>query len=93
MGCNESKDMNYPTLLCFFENENEEQKNYCIKIKDNFRHQRSIKFEIKSSPGIAFGIKFRINKNVHNIQTTFDSSEQAMNEALEKMYKILDENK
>ena len=31
MGCNETKNVDYPTLMCFFETGNEEQKNYvCI---------------------------------------------------------------
>ena len=43
MGCGGSKDENpveidaykYPVLICFFESKNEDQKNYCIKLKDN----------------------------------------------------------
>ena len=90
MGCNESNEKNYPTLLCFFEAENEIQKNYCLKIKDNFQHEKSIKFEIKSTPGVNFAIKFKYRGKVHDIQNTFDNSDEAMNQSLEKMYKLLD---
>ena len=93
MGCNDAKETNYPTLLCFFETGNEEQKDYCIKVKDNFQHERAIRFEIKSSPGVNFAVKFKINGKIHDIQESFDPSDFAMNQALEKMYKILDENK
>ena len=57
MGCGESKNQ-LPTLLCFFENGNEQQKDYCLKLKDQFRHEKPIRFEIKSTPGVNFSIKF-----------------------------------
>ena len=92
MGCSESKDSNLPVLLCFFEVGNEEQKEYCLKLKDNFQHQKAIRFEIKSTPGVPFSIKFKLKgeQNPRNIQVTFDNSEQAMKDSLEKMYRILD---
>ena len=93
MGCNDAKETNYPVLLCFFETGNEDQKQYCIKIKDNFQHERAIRFEIKSSPGVEFSVKFRLNGKLHDIQNSFDSSDNAMNQALEKMYNLLNENK
>ncbi len=91
MGCCGSKDK-YPTLICFFETKNEEQKNYCIKLKDNFHHQKSIKFQITSNTGVQFSIQFRLkaNSQPEKIQEHFDNSEQAMNEALGKMYALLD---
>ena len=93
MGCNDAKETNYPVLLCFFETGNEEQKEYCIKLKDNFQHERAIRFEIKSSPGVSFAIKFKLKGKIHDIQNEFDSTEFTMNQTLEKMYKLLDENK
>ena len=92
MGCDASKDQ-LPALLCFFETGNEEQKQYCLKLKDNFQHERAIRFEIKSSPGVNFSIKFKLKGKIHDIQNEFDSTEFTMNQTLEKMYKILDENK
>ena len=94
MGCDESKDSNFPVLLCFFEVGNEEQKQYCLKLKDNFQHEKAIRFEIKSTPGVPFSIKFKLKgeQNPRNIQDTYDNSEQAMRESLEKMYKMLDES-
>ena len=89
MGCGESKEK-LPTLLCFFETGNEEQKNYCIKLKDNFKHEKPIRFEIKSSPGVNFSIKFKIKEKVYNIESVFNDSEVQMNNSLNIMYKYLD---
>ena len=43
MGCNEVKEAELPTLICYFEPNNESQKAYCLKLKDNFHHEQSIK--------------------------------------------------
>ena len=91
--CNNVKNINYPTLLCYFEIGNEEQKNYCLKLKDNFHHEKTIRFEILSRPDINFTIKFMYNKKVNNIQDFFINTDEAMNQALEQMYKLLDESK
>ena len=87
MGCSESKDQ-LPTLLCFFENGNEQQKDYCLKLKDQFRHEKPIRFEIKSTPGVNFSIKFRVNGKIHNIQSVFNEGE--LENSLNIMYRILD---
>ena len=92
MGCDNAKEKNYPVLLCFFETGNEEQKQYCIHLKDNFKHEKAIRFEIKSSPGVEFSVKFKLNGKIHEIQSNFDSSEETMNQSLEKMYSLLDQN-
>ena len=89
MGCDESKNA-LPTLLCFFEFQNEEQKNYCLKLKDNFRHEKPIRFEIKSSPGVSFSIQFRIKGETHKIQTIYN--EEELDNSLKKMYQLLDES-
>ena len=95
MGCDESKDTNLPILLGFFEPGREDQKEYCLRLKDNFRHEQSIRFQISSPGGASFSIQLKIKGKTEpiKIQETFDSSDYAMNEALGKMYKILDENK
>ena len=89
MGCGESKDQ-LPTLLSFFETGREDQKAYCLKLKDNFRHEKAIRFEIKSSPGVPFSVQFKHKGKLNNIQSTFNDSEGQMNNALDIMYKILD---
>ena len=89
MGCSESKDQ-LPTLLCFFETGNEEQKQYCLKLKDNFQHEKPIRFEIKSSPGVSFSIQFRIKGETHKIQTIYN--EEELQNSLNKMYQLLDES-
>ena len=90
MGCDETKDK-LPTLLCFFEMENEKQKNYCLKLKDSFKHEKPIRFEIKSSPGVNFSVQFKIKGDVHKIQTIFN--EEELDNSLNAMYKILDDPK
>ena len=89
MGCSENKDSNIPVLLCFFESGNEAQKQYCIRLKDNFKHERTIRFEIKSTPQIPFSIRFRVNGNTVDVQNVFDDSEERMNETLNRMYSML----
>ena len=91
MGCDASKDQ-LPALLCFFETGNEEQKQYCIKLKDNFHHQKSVRFEIKSSPGVNFSVQLKYKGKIHKIQTVFNDREDEMQNSLNIMYKILDED-
>ena len=92
MGCDETKNADYPLLMCFFEMGNEEQKQYCLRLKDQFRHEKPIRFEIKSSPGIQFSIKFKLKgeQEPNTIEDTFNNTEERMNESLQKMYEILD---
>jgi hypothetical protein len=92
MGCCGSKQSDdIPTLLCFFESGNEDQKAYCLKLKNQFKHRRTIKFEIKSIPGVAFSIKFKCEGKLSVIQSQFDNSDEIMEDTLQKAYKILDE--
>ena len=87
MGCSQGYEP--PTLICFIEQGNEEQKAYCIKLKDNFHHEKTIKFEVKSVPQVNFSIKFKVNGKVTEIQNTFDNSDDAMNSTLQKAYDLL----
>ena len=90
MGCDESKDQ-LPTLLCFYENGNDIQKEYCLRLKDNFRHEKPIRYDIKSTPGVNFSIQFRVKDKTHKIQTVFNEGE--LENCLNIMYKILDDTK
>ncbi len=87
MGCSQGYET--PTLICFFEQGNEEQKAYCIKLKDSFHHEKTIKFEVKSVPQVNFSIKFKVNGKLHEIQNTFENSEGAMQSTLQKAYDLL----
>ena len=49
MGCEETRNSNLPVLMCFFQIGNDEQKEFCIKLKDSFRYEKAIRYEIKSS--------------------------------------------
>ena len=91
--CCGGKEEEYPLLMCFFESKNKEQKDYCIKLKDNFKNRQSIRFEIKSRPDTPFSIKLKIKDNITEIQSHFNSSEEVMNETLQKAYELLKEEK
>ena len=88
MGCDAEKPKNIPSLLCDFEKGNDEQKLYCLKIKDNFRHKKTIRYQIKSAE--EFSIKFKLKGIIHNIQNSYDNSEEAMNKTLQDIYTLLD---
>ena len=89
MGCCGGKKDKYPTLICFFESKNEEQKEYCIKLKDNFKSEKIIRFEIKSLPNVPFKIQFKIKDKIHDLQTEYSNEDDVMNETLEKAYELL----
>ncbi len=80
----------YPTLICFFETKNEEQKNYCIKLKDDFKNEKIIWFEIKSVPGAPFSIQFKIKDNISVLQNEFSNDvETIINQTLSRAYELL----
>ena len=91
MGCSETKNaaQNLPIMTCIFEPENNNQKEYCIKLQQNFKHAKSIRYEIKSFANSTFSINFQINGQNHQIQTVFDENE--MDNSLKKMYELLDQ--
>ena len=90
--CTNSKDIQMPTLVCFYEIDNKEQKNYCLKLKENYKGNRPIKYEIKQIPQIPFAIKLRKDGKIIDIQKIFDNREEIMNETLQKIYDLLNEN-
>ena len=93
MGCKEVGDKDVPVLMCFFEPNNDSQKNYCLKLKDNFEHEKTIRYEIRSTADNKFAIQLKIKDKTHDIQTEFTDTEEEMKVALDKMYKILNEIK
>ena len=89
MGCCGGKKDKYPTLICFFETKNEEQKAYCIKLKDNFKSEKIIRFEIKSLQNVPFKIQLKIKNKIHDLQTEYSNEDDKMNETLQKAYELL----
>ena len=89
MGCNNTKDSCVPTMLCFFETGREDQANYCIKLRDNFKNEKTINYQIKSGVKMPFSIQFKIKGKVKVIQDRFDNSDIALNDSLQKMYNLL----
>ena len=93
MGCKEVGDKEVPVLICFFEPNNDSQKSYCLNLKDNFQHEKTIKYEIRATAENKFSIQLKIKDKTHDIQTDFTGTEEEMKNALDKMYKILNEIK
>ena len=92
MGCKEVNDptANLPTLRCTFEPKNQAQKQYCIKLQDNFNYPTSVKYEIKAYAGSTFNILLVIQGKNHSIQTTLnESDENEVKNNLQKIYDIL----
>ena len=93
MGCNEVKDptANLPSLICTVEPKNENQKNFCFKLKENFNYPNSVKYEIKAYKGSTFNILLQIKGQSHSILTAFnENNDNEINSALQTIYNILD---
>ena len=93
MGCKEVVDptANLPTLICIVEPKNENQKNYCLKLKESFNYPNSVKYEIKAFAGSTFSITLQIKGQSHPIQMAFnENNETEIGHALQTIYNILD---
>ena len=93
MGCKEVVDptANLPTLICIVEPKNENQKNYCLKLRDSFNYPNSIKYEIKAFVGSTFSITLQIKGQSYPIQTNFnENNETEISHALQTIYDKLD---
>ena len=68
-----------------------EQKEFCLKLKDSFRYEKAIRYEIKST-NEPFSIKLKIKNIIHDITTDFiNSTEEEIQKVLNDIYKKLDE--
>ena len=94
MGCNETKDITFPKILLFFEFGDETQKEYCLKVKDNFKYQSAVSYSIFSQAEVPFSIQLKLKGESQpiKIQENKDFSDKAMNESIAKICKILEEN-
>ena len=82
-----------PTLICFFEHGNEEQKNYCIKLRNNIKFPIDIGYEIKSFKEDIFSIQFMLNGKIYLLQNEKNYSNEMMINTLNKLYNLLNSNK
>ena len=88
MGCNEVT-LNMPILILTFEPQNKSQKEYCIKLKDNLKPKKSIKFEIKSYLKASFMIQLLVKGQLHTIEDSFD--EDKMENSIKYIKQLLGE--
>ena len=92
MGCKEIGDKDFPVLICFFEPNNDQQKDYCLKLKDSFKYEKPIKYEIRSNRIDPFSIRLKKKNKIYDIQTNYiNNSEEEIQKALTDIYTILDE--
>ena len=83
-----NKELSLPELLCSIDNNNEQQKSYCIKLRDKFQNEKPIQFRIKH--GLQFKISFKLlNGKTYKIQDNFVDSDEILNESLDKMHILL----
>ena len=92
MGCTDPINKQMPTLICFYETGNEMQKNYCLKLKENYNGSKPLKYEIKQIPQVSFSIKLRINGKLIEIEKIFDNREESMKETLKKIEELVESN-
>ena len=90
MGTCQVEENKYPLLSWNFEFGKEEQKLYCLKLKDNFVHEKTIAYHIRCILNREFQISLILNNKTYIIQDIFDDSDETLNESLYKIHKLLD---
>ena len=83
----------FGSLICNFENKNNEQKNYCIKLRNNIKFPIDIGYEIKSFKEDIFSIQFLLNGKIYLLQNEKNYSNEMMINTLNKLYNLLNSNK
>lgn len=76
-------------ILFFFEQGNEEQKNYCLELARNYSHMKGIRYRIYCYDNSTFLVLLILNGNVYHIRNTFNENEMEL--ILLKMYLLIDE--
>ena len=87
MGCKEIKGRNYPLILFVFEDKNEEQKNYCIKVINYLQTQKQIYSDIKESN--IFSIFFILYGKTYLIKNDYNLSDESiyiLNNRINQLY-------
>ena len=88
MGCAEIRN-NPPILSFIFEPQNDTQKDYCNKLKDELKPRKSIKYEIKSFIGADFKIILKINGKTNIIEDSFNENNKK--KSIKYIKQLLDE--
>ena len=58
-------------------------------MKDNFKSEKTIRFEIKSLPNVPFKIQFKKDGKISDLQTEYSNEEEVMKETLQRAYDLL----
>ena len=77
------------TLICSFENNNDEQKLYCMKLKDNIKFPGNIGYEIKSVTNEPFSIQLAFGGKIYTLQNEKKFTDDMLMSTLSKFYKLL----
>ena len=88
---NQILEQNLPILILTFDGGNKEQMEFLMAFKSEFHPKNSLKFQISSNQQSKFSIKFqRPNEQPIDILTNYDTSGEAKNQALNKLYELVD---
>ena len=89
----ERRNSNLPkviaALICNFENKNEEQKIYCLKLRDNIKYPGNIGYEIKSVTNEPFSIQLAFGGKIYTLQNEKKFTDDMLMSTLSKFYKLL----
>lgn len=88
MGCSAMSDANKPTLVLDYQNGDNSQKAYLLKLTENFKSEKKIGFKL-SDLNNKFSIKLNLNNKEYMIQDEFIDTDEKMKSSLEKIYQIL----
>ena len=82
MGTSEIKRKK-PILFLNFKIDDKKQKNYCLKIIDNYHYTDYVEYAIKASIDTKFSIKLKLEDTINDIRTEFNDSEEDIKRALQ----------
>ena len=86
-----NKKFKFTCFNVLFPNRKWWTKEFCLKLKDSFRYEKAIRYEIKSSTE-PFSVKLKIKNIIYDIATDYiNNTEEEIERVLNDIYKKLDE--
>ena len=80
------------SLICNFSNKENEQRKYCLKIKDNIKYPGDIGYEMKSYKEDLFSIELDIKGKKYILQNEKIYTKEMMEKTINKLYYLLKKN-